>query len=137
MKARWVLTWKSTGVAKARLCVLGFQDPRLATVETSSPTLTQDAEHLILQWLVNNAHLLQSGDLKTAFLSGDEDPNRKGADAIYMEPPADLKAWLKLGPNEVIRLRKAVYGLVDAPRRWHLRLSQILCVHRCGSHRLC
>ena len=26
MRARWVLTWKSTGKAKARLCVLGFQD---------------------------------------------------------------------------------------------------------------
>ena len=24
MRARWVLTWKSTGKAKARLCVLGF-----------------------------------------------------------------------------------------------------------------
>lgn len=126
MKARWVLTWKSEGKAKARLCVLGFQDPRLSTVETSSPTMTQDAEHLILQWLVNYGHLLQSGDLKTAFLSGDEDPNRTGEDSIYMEPPPDLRAWLKLGPNEVIRLRKAVYGLVDAPRRWHLRLSRAL-----------
>ena len=27
MRARWVLTWKSSGKAKARLCVLGFQDP--------------------------------------------------------------------------------------------------------------
>ena len=29
MKARWVLTWKTTGKAKARLCVLEFQDPDL------------------------------------------------------------------------------------------------------------
>ena len=32
MSARWVLTWKSTGKAKARLCVLGFQDPDLTEV---------------------------------------------------------------------------------------------------------
>ena len=27
MRARWVLTWKSTGKVEARLCLLGFQDP--------------------------------------------------------------------------------------------------------------
>ena len=27
MRARWVLTWKSCGKAKARLCELVFQDP--------------------------------------------------------------------------------------------------------------
>ena len=129
MKARWVLTWKGDGdtkTPKARLCVLGFQDPRLATVETTSPTMTQDAEHLILQWLVNEGHTMCSGDLKTAFLNGDTDLDRTGENSIFMQPPADLAKWLKLGPNEAIRLRKAVYGLVDAPRRWYLRLSRAL-----------
>ena len=37
MRARWVLTWKSTGKAKARLCVLGFQDPFLTEVPQDSP----------------------------------------------------------------------------------------------------
>ena len=37
MRARWVLTWKSTGKAKARLCVLGFQDPDLKEVPRDSP----------------------------------------------------------------------------------------------------
>ena len=32
MRARLVLTWKSTGKANARLCVLGFQDPDLTEV---------------------------------------------------------------------------------------------------------
>ena len=35
MRARWVLTWKSKG--KARLCVLGFQDPDLTEVHRDSP----------------------------------------------------------------------------------------------------
>ena len=117
MRARWVLTWKqSTGEAKARLCVLGFQDPRLEEVETSSPTMTQDAEHLILQWVVNHRYTLESGDLKTAFLSGDHDPDLP----LYIQPPADLQKMLKLGPNEHIRLRKAVYGLVDEIGRAHV-----------------
>ena len=37
MRARWVLTWKSTGKAKTRLCVLGFQNPDLTEVPRDSP----------------------------------------------------------------------------------------------------
>ena len=126
MRVRWVLTWKADGTAKARLVVLCFQDPRLGTIATSSPTLSDDGEMVILQWLLNNQYLLQSGDLKTAFLSGDVDSERVGKDSIFMEPPADLKGYLFLGPNEALRLRKSVYGFIDAPRKWHLRLSREL-----------
>ena len=80
--ARWVLTWKNVGtekVPKARLCALGFKDPRLTTLPTSSPTLTADGESFILQWIVNEGHLLESGDLKTAVLSGNPILPTKGA----------------------------------------------------------
>ena len=129
LRSRWVLTWKVVGEgkqAKARLCVLGFQDPRLTTLETSSPTLTADGEQLIVQWVVSHGYLLESGDLKTAFLSGDVDPGRRGKDAIYVDLPQDIKGWLRLGPDEAIRLRKAVYGLINAPLQWHKRLSRAL-----------
>ena len=45
---------------------------------------------------------------------------------MYIDPPSDLKRWLKLGPEDVLRLRKAVRGLVNAPLRWHQRLSLAL-----------
>ena len=74
-------------VPKARLCALGFQDPRQTTHPTSSPT--PDGESAILQWAVNEGHLLESGDhllesgnLKTAFLSGHTDPAHNGSDAF-------------------------------------------------------
>ena len=69
LRARWVFSWKHVGtekVPKARLCALGFQDPRLTTLTTSSPTLTSDGESAISQWIVNEGQLLESGDLKTA-----------------------------------------------------------------------
>ena len=72
-------------------------------------------ESAILQLIVNEGHLLENGDLKTAFLSGDPDPAYKGSDALYIDPPSDLKRWLNLGPEDVLRLRKAVYGLMNAP----------------------
>ena len=111
---------------KARLCALGFQDPRLTTLPTSSPTLTSDGESAILQWTLNEGHLLESGDQKTASLSGDPNPAHKGSDALYVDPPSDLKRWLKLGPEDVLRLREAVCGLINAPLRWHQRLSRAL-----------
>ena len=61
---------------------------------------------------------MESGDLKTAFLSGDPDPAYQGSDALYIDPPSDLKRWSNLGPEDVLRLRKAVYGLINAPLRW-------------------
>ena len=36
---------------------LVFQDPRLTTLPTSSPTLTSDGESAMLQWIVNEGHL--------------------------------------------------------------------------------
>ena len=129
LRTCWVLTWKNVGTEKAPkapLCALGFQHPRLTTLPTSSPTLTSDGESGILQWIVNEGHLLESGDLKTAFLSNDPDPAHKGTKALYIDPPSDLKRWLNLGPEDVLRLRKAVYGVINALLRWHQRLSRAL-----------
>ena len=127
LRASWLLTWKNVGTEKvpeAPLCAVGFLDPRLTTLPTSSPTLTRDGESVILQWFVNEGHLLESGDLKTAFLNGDPDPAHQGSDALYTDPPSDLKRWLNLRPEDVLRLRRAVYGLINAPLRWHQRLSR-------------
>ena len=80
----------------------------MTTLPTSSPTLTSDGESAILQWIVIEGHLLESADLKTSFLSGDPDPAHNGSDALYIDPPSDLKRWLKLGPEDVLRLGNAV-----------------------------
>ena len=48
--SRWVLTWKKLDdgkqKAKARLVLLGYQDPDLGEYQRSSPTLTRTARHL-------------------------------------------------------------------------------------------
>ena len=58
MKTRFVLTWKKnedgTKKGKARLVVLGFQDPHLGTEQTSAPTLTKRSKQLLLQVVVQN-----------------------------------------------------------------------------------
>ena len=71
-------------------------------------------------------HVLEGGDLKTAFLSGVPDPAHEGSDALSIDPPSDLKRWLNLGPEDGLRMRKAVNGLINAPLRWHQRHSRAL-----------
>ena len=55
MRCRWVLTWKNPEKPrdakrpKARLVVLGFEDPDLSTIPNDAPTLGKDARQLIIQ----------------------------------------------------------------------------------------
>ncbi|CAE7448719.1 GIP, partial [Symbiodinium sp. CCMP2592] len=52
LKSRWILTWKAPEVgevhqrAKARLVVLGFQDPKLVDVHRDAPTLSREGRAL-------------------------------------------------------------------------------------------
>ena len=124
MRARWVLTWKSTGKAKERVCVLGFQGPDLTEVPRDSPTLSAASEALIIQWVASHKYRLISGDIKTALLSGDEDIRN-----IFISPPDDVRQMLNLDHETVLRLRKAVYGLVNAPKKWRDRLKTWLIEH--------
>ena len=45
---------EAIGKVKARRCVLGFQDPDLTEVPRDSPTLSAQAEALILQCVASN-----------------------------------------------------------------------------------
>ena len=56
MRARRVLTWKTRGKAKARLCVLGFQDPDLTEVPHDSPTMSAASEALIMHWVASHKY---------------------------------------------------------------------------------
>ena len=57
---------------------------------------------LIMQWVASHKYRLISGDIKTAFLSGDEDIRN-----IFISPPDDVRQMLNLDHETVQRLRKA------------------------------
>jgi hypothetical protein len=57
-------------------------------------------------------------DVKSAFL------NRKLAEVVHVQqPPGFIVAG---GEHKVLRLRKALYGLRQAPRAWNLKLDATL-----------
>ena len=126
IKARWVLVWKKssdpddkTKTPKARLVLVGWQDPELGKIQTDSPTLRKETKHMILSICASMRWKIWGADIKTAFLSGD--PSQRD---IYFRPPPEIKEWMQLSQDDLFRLEKAAYGLAEAPRAWFLRLSR-------------
>ena len=128
LKSRWILTWKAPEEgehqrrAKARLVVLGFQDPKLVEVARDAPTLSREGRALVLQTVASKKFRLGSFDIKTAFLRGKAD----ASNPLAMEPPKEMRQALNLKDDEVCELLGNAYGRVDAPLLFYKELSKQL-----------
>ena len=131
LKSRWVLTWKNMDTAdssgnskkaKARLVVLGYQDPGLTEVQRDAPTLTREGRHTVLQWIASYQWTLTSFDIKTAFLRGKADSDNP----LAMEPPKELLDRMQLESDQVRALIGNANGRVDAPLLFYKELSKQL-----------
>ena len=79
-----------------------------------SPTFSNESMKIVLAIMAENKWMPRSMDIKTAFLQGqmiDRD--------IYIKPPTEL------GIDKVWKLKKCVYGLGDASRKWYDRVKQV------------
>ena len=112
----------NTKKAKARLVVLGYQDPRLTEVQRDAPTLTREGRHTVLQLIASNQWTLISFDSKTAFLRGKADSDNP----LAMEPPKELRDRMRLESDQVCALIGNAYGRVDAPLWFYKELSKQL-----------
>ena len=134
LRCRWVLTWKpiepkdqnpkdpKDKKAKARLVVLGYLDPAIDKLTRDSPTLSKHSRMLLLQVLASYGWDLRSFDIKAAFLQGKPQEDR----IIGVEPVPELVEALGLKSNEICRLTKSAYGLIDAPYLWFKTLNEEL-----------
>ena len=128
LKTRWVLTWKkeeATGGqrAKARLVVLGFQDPRLGEDPVASPTMTRRARNLMMQFVAWKGWKLKKGDVKAAFLQGKGLPEDK---PVFIEANEELAEELGIPVGDIVKLKKAVYGLCQAPKSWYESVDALM-----------
>ena len=133
LKCRWIFTWKpldeedqkkyqKTKKAKARLVILGYLDPKIDQLPRDSPTLGRHSKMLMLQLIASMGWNLQSFDIKAAFLQGKPQTDR----ILGVEPVPELIKTLKLQPNEVCKLEKGAYGLIDAPYMWYKAILEQL-----------
>ena len=125
MRCRWILTWKAASPSdhpddvrdgkkgKARLVVVGFEDPGVGVVQTDSPTLTKDGRLMVVQQVSSRGWGLVSFDISTAFLDGDGDGRLLG-----IHPPPELAESLRMKEGDQCELVGGAYGRVDAPYLW-------------------
>ena len=132
MQMRWIYTWKpltdedgnvNGQKAKARLIVKGFQDPRLMNLPREAPTLSCLGRNLLLANASRYRMPVCSGDTKTAFLQGGDAELKED---IYGMPPPEVRKRLKMKDDEILRIVRAIYGLLNAPKKWYESLSQFL-----------
>ena len=121
---RWVLTIKRDKEGnflkiKARWVLRGFQDRQVWDLQTDSPTSTRPGFRLQCQIAANWQWDITHIDLKTAFLQGDHFAG--GRDIVCQLPPE-----AGYPPHMAARLKRAAYGLNDAPRLWWNRLDKAL-----------
>ena len=122
---RWILTWKSkedgTRRAKARAVLLGYQDPAYEHRATTAPVMTRQSRQLILQMATNRRWTIQKGDVSGAFLQGRQYPSD-----LYCIPCDEICRAMQLPPGTVTKLKRACYGLVDAPLEWYRTVHEYL-----------
>ena len=121
---RWVLTVKSDGAPKARLVVLGFQMGNITEVETAAPTMARVSRYLLLALCANKGYCLKAGDVTAAFLQADANLESQ---QMTVWAPAELAVLFGAPPSNPVlplRITKAFYGLVQAPRCWFMDISE-------------
>ena len=121
---RWVLTIKRDKdgnfiKCKARWVLRGFQDNQVWNLQTDSPTSTRPGFRLQCQAAANNDWDIVHIDLKTAFLQGERFDTYR--DIVCQLPPE-----AGLPKHMAARLKRAAYGLNDAPRLWWNKLDKAL-----------
>ena len=94
---------------KARSVVRGFQEAGLRDLNTFSPTCSKSSWRVLLTVASYRGWAPIAVDISTAFLQGGALQRQ-----VYVRWPQELHA-----PGQLLKLRKAVYGLVDAPLQWY------------------
>ena len=116
MKMRWVLTFKHSGAAKARIVIVGFTDPDLDTLQRASPTMTRRTRQLMMTMAAVTGWQQWKGDAKSAFLQTSE--NTEESRSVFAVPVDELADAMGVERKRAVQVIKSCYGLVNAPFQW-------------------
>ena len=114
---------------KARLVAKGYvQRPGVDFEDMFTPVARMDSVRVVVALAAHRGWQVHHMDVKSAFLNGDL------LEEVYVQqPPGYVKPD---NEEKVLHLRKALYGLRQAPRAWNAKLDDSLCslgFERCPS----
>jgi len=120
VKSKWVLKIKRNGTYCARLVACGYsQIPGVDFNDIPySPVINDVTYQIVLVLSLIQGYTKVIVDVKTAFLHGELEDDEE----IYIECPEGMEN--KTG--KVLRLKKTIYGLVQAAKAFYKKLSQVL-----------
>ncbi|QRG36488.1 hypothetical protein FDK38_000829 [Candidozyma auris] len=119
IKNRWVFRIKDNGIYKARLVAKGFtQIKGVDYEETYAPVIKYTSVRSLIAAAAGFGMTIHQMDVKTAFLYGEL------KEEVYMEQPEGYID--EAHPDHVLRLKKAIYGLKQAPLVWNENINQFL-----------
>lgn len=120
---KWVYKLKKNSVGevvkhKARLVAKGYvQRHGIDFEEVFAPVARLDTVKLTLAMAANRGWQVRHLDVKSAFLHGE-------LEEVYVSQPEGYLVKGKV--HLVLKLKKALYGLRQAPRAWNVRLDKCL-----------
>jgi hypothetical protein len=104
---------------KARLVVKGCSQRQGVDYEEVFALVARfEAVRLVIAWAANQGWEVYHLDVKSAFLNGN-----LSEEVFVMQPPGFVQAGKE---EEVYKLKKALYGVHQAPRAWNQRLDASL-----------
>ena len=117
VRYKWVFAIKRGGTFRARLVACGYsQVPGIDFTENFAPVITDVGYRILLVKHIVEGLSCYLIDVETAFLHGDLE------ELIYMECPEGLEHE----NDEVLLLKKSLYGLVQAAGQFHKKWTEIL-----------
>jgi Reverse transcriptase (RNA-dependent DNA polymerase) len=117
IKYKWVFDIKRDGTFRARLAACGYSlVPAVGFQESYSPVINDVVFCILIVCQIIWGLTAVLVDVEVAFLNGNLD------EIIYMECPNGIVCEA----DEVVRLNKSMYGLVQAARQFFLKFKSIL-----------
>lgn len=124
IRMRWVLTYKQeTGKPKARIVLIGFEDPDLGALPKAAPTMGRRTRQNFLQYSSIRSWRCLKADVKAAFLQGGPVEEARN---IFAWPLPELAKALNIPEHQAVQIVRSCYGLVNAPASWFSCVNETL-----------
>ena len=117
----WVLSEKlkdGKKITKARLVAKGFEEEWKMGQRKDSPTCLKENLRLILGLAAMYCWKIYCLDIRSAFLQGKAIERQ-----LFLKPPVEAGTDKD---NILWLLKKTIYGLMDARRKWYLKVKEVL-----------